>query len=55
MTATSRAPEPEPGRRSGRRRRARIAGAVIDMVGYQENGERLTGSVEMGRWSCRWW
>jgi AraC-like DNA-binding protein len=42
-------PGPEPGKTLWRRKRPRpeLAGAVLDMVGYQENGERLTGSVEM--------
>lgn len=41
--------EPEPGKTFWRRQRPSpaLAGAVIDMVGYQENGERLAGSVEM--------
>ena len=43
-------PEPlEPGKTYWRRQRAcpELAGLVTDMVGYQENGVRLTGSVEM--------
>ena len=41
--------EPEPGKIFWRRRRPcpELAGKVTDIVGYQENGQRLTGSVEM--------
>jgi AraC-like DNA-binding protein len=41
--------EPEPGKTFWRRHQPSpaLAGAVVDMVGYQESGERLSGAVEM--------